>query len=93
MKDSAIYRKAARIIADGEFPHHDGACIAITKAVVSTGILGSGCSEIANPLKEELRNMYMPMHSPDAYWLEPLGKEGRILALCFMAAIAESEGK
>lgn len=87
MKDSEIYRKAAKLLERGT--SGPGCCTAI-RDVTAIG---------AVRLSDEMRQLFVYRRKPfGMYWMRDCGEIGdirdrRILALCFMAAIAESEGR
>ena len=85
-KDAAVYRKAARRIERGE---NLTACFAI-EAVTNIAYT-------QEPLCDRMRSIFAP-DSEKLYWLGGIvdgnhdhgDKQGRILALCFMAAMVEA---
>lgn len=88
MKDSEIYRRAAEIMDD---PLHEfGACSAISNAFFGTQRNNDwpyGRTEY-----QELTGPFLDLF--DGIQFATLTQRNtRVLALCFMAAIAESEGR
>ena len=96
MKDSEIYAKAAQLLEQSPSAvPFQSCCWAI--------------SEITHPSESprtfardkhcrEMKSVFAP-YTREAFWMEQVGNSpqeklnGRILALCFMAAIAQSEGR
>jgi hypothetical protein len=91
MKSSEIYRKAARRIEHGEGYSWRSACEAIND-VCNNGMRGQfvRCMDSFNAI-------FCPdrVNGAREYYFgggDPENQNARILALCFMAAISESEG-
>ena len=92
MKRSAIYRKAARLIESGSM---DRSCWAVVSAENAGRALWEN-----TPAREAYADQILGGEE-DTYALDwgPNGADSReakrirVLALCFMAAIAESEGQ
>lgn len=90
MKASEVYLNAARSLERGEV--FNSACWAIVFALEKGNIPMLPLSQQrGTALAMRMKHLFAPF-SKKAYWLDPIGRDGRILALCFMAAIAESEG-
>lgn len=99
MKQSKIYRKAAKLIARHNSSHvHACSALAITRGGTLLGTF--------SPVDIEFCEIFhAPKTSIDGYWLtdpndfnstcggSPLGHQIRVLALLFMAEILESEGR
>lgn len=86
-RNAAIYREAAKMI---EEKGTCGACWAI--ALAYTGGVWDRKplnEQESSPLCVAMKDIYAP-EKRQAMWLEELGNDGRILALGFMAAMAEA---
>ena len=98
MKMSEVYRRAAEVIEEGGMLY---ACDAIGVAV--GWFSPDGCNKPHPYRNKDLRNQalmyFAELFRPERrsyYWFGPTtgeNKKPRILALCFMAAIMESEGR
>lgn len=84
MKDSEVYREAAKIMSELRDDPEDGMCYALCLADHAAAMT-------------ELTYLMGPPGNKRAYWGNDWGRRYRhacrVLALCFMAAIAESEGR
>jgi hypothetical protein len=92
MKSSEIYRKAAEYLQDiPEECQLIGACYSLFRVSPNRRVADALCNRMK-------RAFACPENKGMAWWLCIIGdnrrtvKRGRILALCFMAAISESEG-
>lgn len=82
MKPSEIYRMAA-VAKERNPQEYYGSCMHISKAADAAGAL-------SEPLLSAYREMMAPKgHGCGDFWWD--GADERVLALCFMAAIAEDE--
>lgn len=85
MKDSEIYKKAARLVAERK-THYS--CVAIDDA---SGADIEDWNRQTKRYQALFRNERSALRAYDAELAG--GRKWRVLALCLMAAIAESEGR
>ena len=90
MKRSKVYLRAAEIMDDKAHPHH--ACHAIAKSINGRSTGDFNCGDLGleyDRRKKEFDFWFKPETAPLWYW--PKSDRGvRVIALCFMAAIADS---
>ena len=86
MKDSEIYVKAASLMESGSWQTRGSCCWAIQLAKDPNIIIGNS---LGDEHCKKMKMLYAPT-SQESYWMGDCD-DTRILALCFMAAIAEGE--
>lgn len=94
MKDSEVYLRAAELCSKSdEYGYYTFSCMALGDLC--------GWAEQFDRLRYEYAELFKPIHVMfgESWFGSDFGEEGarnsnyRVLALCFMAAIAKSEGR